>query len=92
MRRARRVDANQAEIVLALRQAGCSVAILAECGQGIPDLLAGRQNVNYLIEVKMPGEGLNDEQREWHLTWRGETHVVESVEGALVAVGIFKRS
>lgn len=89
MRRARRVDRNQAEIVAALRQAGCSVAVLSDVGRGIPDLLVGRANMNYLIEVKLPGDILNGEQSEWHRRWLGETHVVESVADALVAVGIF---
>ena len=88
MRRARRVDGNQAEIVAALRQSGCSVEVLSDVGRGVPDILAARANVNYLIEVKLPGEPLNAEQSDWHRNWRGETHVVESVSGALAAVGV----
>ena len=48
MRRAARVDANQAEIVAALRQAGASVWII-----GIPvDLLVGFRGMTIAVEIK----------------------------------------
>lgn len=61
----KRIDANQPEIVLALRKAGCSVLVLSELGKGAPDLLVGElvykwrgldhdryERVNYLLELK----------------------------------------
>lgn len=41
MRHAARTDRNQAEIVKALRAAGCSVQCLHAVGGGVPDLLVG---------------------------------------------------
>lgn len=41
MRRAPRTDANQAEIVAALRTRGALVQSLAGVGAGVPDLLVG---------------------------------------------------
>lgn len=41
MRKAARTDGTQQAIVSALREAGASVEILAQCGKGVPDLLVG---------------------------------------------------
>ena len=51
MRRAA-VDANQAEIVKALRKVGATVQPLHRVGQGCPDLAVGHGGVNHMIEVK----------------------------------------
>ena len=52
MRRAAKVDANQAEIVQALRQIGAVVQSLAAVGNGCPDLLVGYRNRLFLLELK----------------------------------------
>ena len=52
MRRAAKVDGNQAEIVSALRQVGAEVQSLASVGQGVPDLLVGFRSRNFLLECK----------------------------------------
>jgi len=90
MRRARRADAGQADIVKALRAAGCSVEVLSDVGRGVPDLLAGRAMVNYLLEVKEPRGTLTDDQMKWRLKWRGIAHTVESADEALRVVGAVK--
>lgn len=96
MRKRGRTDANQQEIVDALRQAGCSVLVLSGVGHGCPDLLVGRGRVNYLLEVK-DGEAPPSKQRltkdelDFFASWRGQATVVSSVESALTAaVGIRK--
>ncbi len=86
MRRAARVDGNQAEIVQALRRVGASVQLLHQLGQGCPDLLVGFRERNYLLEVKRPGEKLTDDERRWFHLWRGCCEVVHSVEEALSAI------
>lgn len=95
MRRAARVDSNQAEIVDALRKAGCSVALLHQLGSGVPDLLVGCKGkdgpINLLMEVKdgnkSPWERrLTADELEWHEGWRGQVQVVESAEHALAVV------
>jgi hypothetical protein len=52
MRRAAKVDANQTEIVQALRQIGAVVQSLAAVGNGCPDLLVGYRNRLFLLELK----------------------------------------
>ena len=48
----KRVDANQAEIVAALRDIGARVLDLHEVGKGCPDLLVEYRRALWLIEVK----------------------------------------
>lgn len=89
MRRHAKVDANHAEIVRALRQAGATVQSLAEIGDGCPDLLVGASGRTLLIEVKDSAQPpskrqLTDDQMRWHGAWRGGAlAVVCDVEGAL---------
>ena len=88
---AKRTDANQAEIVDALRAAGCTVVSLHAVGRGVPDLLAGRAGRNYLLEVKT-GEGASTPaQRLWRAYWCGQQAVVRSAEEALQAVGLVSK-
>lgn len=91
MRRAARVDDNQAEIVAALRAAGCSVTSLASIGKGCPDIVVGRAGMNYLMEIKDGNKppskrSLTPEEKKWHESWKGQVAVVESVEDALRVV------
>lgn len=93
MRRAAKVDRNQAEIVKALRQAGATVHPCHGAGQGFPDLAVGYRGRNYLIEVKdgalAPSDRkLTPAQQEWHAAWRGDAVVVTSVSEALAAIGL----
>ena len=91
---AARTDANQQEIVDALRSAGASVECLHAAGKGVPDLLVayyGRcqcsNSVTMLMEVKMPDGTLNPRQKKWHAEWRGQVAIVRSVEEALALIG-----
>lgn len=84
MRRQAKTDANQAEIVEALRKFGCSVETLHPVGQGVPDLMVGYRGVNLLFEVKAKLKGrLTPQQHVWHAEWRGQVTVVHSAEDAL---------
>lgn len=91
MRRAARVDANQALIVGGLRACGASVQILSAVGQGCPDILVGFRGRNLLMEVKDGSKPPSDrkltkDQIEWHAAWRGHVVVVENVEQAIAAL------
>ena len=82
----RRRDSNQADIVAALRATGASVAVLANVGGGVPDLLVGWRGANLLLEIKnLDGRGnrLTPAEREFMDTWRGQVAIVEDVTGAL---------
>lgn len=85
----RRVDANHAEIVSALKSVGCDVLDLSAEGRGVPDILVhdGRGGLHFM-EIKTGKGKLNRRQQEWHDNWRGpKPFVVRSVEEALRAVG-----
>lgn len=91
MRRAAKVDANQREIVAALRGVGCTVQHLHIVGQGCPDILVGCRGTNLLLELKdsrrpPSARKLTPDEVEWHERWRGQVAVVSSVEEALVLV------
>lgn len=88
--RAAKVDANQAEIVKALRKAGATVQHLHAIGKGCPDLLVGYKCENYLVECKQIGANPNKLQKNWHYYWRGNVFVVHSPEEALDAIGVTK--
>lgn len=100
MRRAAKIDDNQPEIVKALRAHGCDVLSLAAVGNGCPDLLVSRPyypHHYFLLEVK-DGEKppsarkLTPDQVEFHARWKGPIHIVTSVDEALDAVGIVRRT
>ncbi len=91
MRQAARTDANQTEIVAALRAIGASVEPLHRVGGGCPDLLVGFRQTTLLLEVKdgakPPSERkLTPNQVKWHSTWQGQKAVVTSVDEAVKVV------
>jgi Holliday junction resolvase len=83
----RRVDANQAEIVEALKKAGYDIIDLARVGNGVPDLVVvAPDGWIHLVEIKNPKTRgkLNKLQQEWHDKWKGEKPiVVHTAEEAL---------
>lgn len=93
MRRAANIDANQPEIVAALRDVGASVTHLHSVGSGCPDILVGHKGTNWLIEIKdgskIPSkQQLNAKQIEWHQQWRGQVAVARTAAEALQIIGV----
>jgi Holliday junction resolvase len=86
MRRAAKVDANQEQIVSALRAAGATVQSLASIGKGCPDLLVARAGRMWLLEVKEGKGKVNDLQSKWHIQWNAPVHVVYGAEDALKVI------
>lgn len=91
MRRAAKIDANQPDIVEALRRCGATVQPLHTVGQGVPDLLVGFRGQTLLLEVKdgakPPSERkLTPDQVRWHEAWDG--HPVYVVRDVTEAVGV----
>jgi hypothetical protein len=88
MRYANRIDANQNQIVDAMRKAGAVVRIISQ-GDGIPDLLVGYKGYTILMEVKdgdkVPSaRKLTEPEQKFFDDWRGGMlAVVNSVEEAL---------
>jgi hypothetical protein len=96
MRTRGKIDANQLQIVRALRHAGVSVQSLADLGSGCPDLLCGFRGENWLLEVKdamLPASRrkLTEDEETWHKLWRGQVCVVESIEDAWRALGLIRK-
>lgn len=92
MRRAAKVDGNQAEIVAALRKVGATVQPLHAVGAGCPDLLIGYRGRNWLIEVKDCSASNTDRklrpaQVEWHGGWKGHVATAETIGAALAVIG-----
>ena len=93
MRRAAKVDANQEQVVSALRAAGVLVLSLAALGKGVPDLLCAFHGRLVLLEVKdgrkpPSARKLTPDQEEFHKAWEGvPLYVVENPWDALKACG-----
>jgi hypothetical protein len=99
---ARNRDANERDIVTALRCFGASVQQLD--AKGCPDLLVGYEGVTLLMEVKpehgkaerhskRTASGLRETQEAWWATWRGlRPVVVTTAEEAIAAIQAAKRS
>lgn len=92
MRRRGKIDANQSDIVKALRQAGATVKSLADLGSGCGDLLVGWRGRNFFFEVKDPNQPpskrkLTDDEKAFHYAWQGQISVIETVEEAFQVMG-----
>ncbi len=73
-----RRDENEKEIVNFFQMQGISVERL-----NTPmDLLLGYNKKNYLVEVKMPGKGLNKNQKKFTSGWKGQWIVIDSIDQA----------
>jgi hypothetical protein len=89
MRLKARIDQNQNSIVKSLRKIpGVTVAITSSLGKGFPDLLIGRNGVNYLIELK-DGEKVKSQQKltpdevQWHEAWKGQVSTCNCLDDIL---------
>jgi hypothetical protein len=88
MRYAARVDANQDQIVSALRGAGAYVWII-----GLPvDLLVGYKNHTFLVEIKTNSKKkFTKLQTDFFENWSGSTLArIDSPEAALRMIGVVK--
>lgn len=89
MRHRAKVDANQEEIVKALRSMGATVQSLATIGKGCPDILVGFRRKNVLFEIKdgslAPSKRqLTDDEKRWQATWAGQCKTIGSAEEAIL--------
>ena len=88
MKKRGRVDANQSEIVKALRQIGASVYITSQLGGGFPDIVVGFRGKNYLFEIKdgskkASARRLTTDEADFIGGWAGAVWVVYSEEDAI---------
>jgi len=91
MRLRARTDANQRDIVAALRAVGCTVRCTHQAGSGFPDLLVRTRKGRLVqLEVKRPCEKLTEDEAEYARLFP-ETVMVDSIDAALVACGVTTR-
>lgn len=91
MRRARKVDANHAEVGKAFRKLGASTLDLSGVGDGCPDWLIAVGPVNLLIEVKDGAKSpsrrtLTKDQVDFHALWPNHVTVIETLADVEVTV------
>lgn len=85
----KRTDANQVEIVKALKNAGYSVHDTHALGGGFPDIIVGcGGRVNILMEIKTEKGELNKKEKEFFSTWLGPVYIVRSPEDALLIMNV----
>jgi hypothetical protein len=91
--KAKRVDANQANIVKYLRAAGIRVQHLHEVGNGCPDIMCSRNGStqNWLFEIKDPDQPpskqkLTPKEQSFHENWPGHCEVVSDAWAILRAM------
>lgn len=83
-RHAAKVDANQGEIVEAIRAAGYYVCDTHALGNGFPDLLCvNKHGQVILFEIKTPSGRLTHDELKFHHEFRGPLYIVRSAEMAL---------
>lgn len=85
-RSAHRSDANEQEIVEALRRAGYYVERLGSVGRGVPDLLVADKDRIVLLEVKMPNGKLTEDQESWHAKFPRRVAIVHTPTEAIQAM------
>ena len=88
MRHAKRVDANQDQIIIALRAAGANVWIIS-----LPvDLLVGYKGHTFLVEIKRTAKSrFTPLQQDFFESWCGGTLArVDSPDAALRMIGVLK--
>ena len=96
-KRAARVDANQAEIVKALRGVGCSVFVTSDVGQGFGDIVVGVRGKNYILEIKdgdkpPSARQLTEAEKKFSDMWRGQYAVILNLADALFEVGLITKA
>ena len=87
---AKRIDANQTEIVETLRKAGADVYILSMVGRGIPDLMVCFNGETILMEIKRDAKAkFTPDQLKFIANWKGgPLSRVDSPEAALRVIGL----
>lgn len=82
-----RTDANQTEIVRALRDVGAFVQSLADLGHGVPDLLVGFRGKWFVFEVKTNNGKLTPDETDWHGRACAPVFIARGVDEALRMIG-----
>lgn len=84
-----RADANQPNIVKTFRKLGYSVKHAHSLGNGFPDIVVGKFDMTWVIEIKdgskVPSaRQFTPAQREFNFEWRGNRSVIKNEEEVLI--------
>lgn len=92
----RKTDANQADIVKALRKLPkLSVFSTHIVGKGFPDIVVGYKGINYLFEIKdgakpKSSQKLTTGEVKFHSEWNGQIDIITNIDDALNILKIKK--
>jgi hypothetical protein len=78
-------------MVMAFRKLHCSVADLSDVGNGVGDLLVGYRGHSHMVELKGPIGRFTVDQTEFRERWRGDYHVVRSLQDVIDLVAEWSR-
>lgn len=86
--KAKRIDANQNQIVKLFRDLGASVHVLSHVGQGFPDIAVGVAGRTFLFEIKdgkkpPSARRLTADEKKFHEEWRGHVGIITSVDDVI---------
>lgn len=89
----KKVDANQTEVVEALRKCGFSVAVTSSLGKGFPDLVVGKNYKNVLVELKDGNKSaskrrLTQDEERFFNEWRGIVVVANNIDDIIKAFDV----
>ena len=86
--RAKKVDANQKQIVEELRGLGIDVFVASDFGNGFPDLVIPYAGFNWFVEIKTKTGTLTRDQRKFKEKWtQGQYSVCRSTAEVLEQIG-----
>ena len=91
---ARKVDANHAMLVKALRDLGCSVFDSSGIGKGFPDVVCGKNGKTLLCEFKRDAKApFTKAQQDFMSNWKGSAVArIHDIEGAINLVKLLEKS
>jgi hypothetical protein len=90
---AKRVDANQKQIVKELRDIGYSVMVMSDLGHGKPDVCVGTtiggKPTNFLFEIKDGSKPpsrrkLTNDEIEFFAKWEGQVNIIHTAKEAVM--------
>jgi len=81
-------DGNQKEIERVLRQLNIPYKDTSKVGGGFSDMVVGYKGINYLLELKVGKNKLQQNQIDFHDIWKGKIDVVRNIDEVLELLGI----
>lgn len=87
---ARKVDANQPDIVKAFRDLGCRVLHLHMVGAGCPDIAVAKQEITALVEIKDGKGKMTPDELEFHKDWPGLLFIVRTEDDVARVVSVME--